>query len=171
MQPATCPHCGMVTTAAALGRHAAICLGNPDNLARCKDLLTAHGNVGVTRNEYRALIKQVNAPAVTSLQRLTGATSWYDILAWFGLVSPAAVVELRTCPTCGKAFNVLGYAHHYRKCGGTSEAQAVAQAVVEETELIRYERRVLAYDEIAAQCLPVASVVDLGNGYVRCVLR
>lgn len=171
MKPATCPHCGKHSTAAAIGRHVPICLANPANRERIKTLLTAYDDVGCTYSEYSARIVEYGAPGVTTLRRLTGMNAWDDVLAWFGLRPAVAGSTTRVCPTCGKTFKALGYAHHYRKCGGTSEAQAVAQEVTEETALVRYERRVLAYDEIAAQCLPVARVVDLGNGYVRCVIR
>ncbi len=164
-----CPHCGMESTPSAIARHAATCLADPSNHARYRALLTDDGVTGITNNEYDARAAERGAPAVTTLRRMTGMSAWDDVLACFDL-QPAAAA-LRTCPNCGQTFKALGYAHHYAKCGGNAVAQAVAQEVNEETELVRYERRVLAYDEIAAQCLPVASVVDLGNGYVRCVLR
>ena len=164
-----CPHCGMESTPPAIARHGATCLADPANRARYRALLTDDGVTGVTNNEYDARAADRNAPAVTTLRRITGMSAWDDVLACFDLLPAAAA--LRTCPNCGQTFKALGYAHHSAKCSGGSEAQAVTQEVTEETALVRYERRVLAYDELAAQCLPVARVVDLGNGYVRCVLR
>lgn len=166
---ATCPYCGMESTPSAIARHAVTCLADPANRARYRALLTDDGMTGITNSEYDARVIERGAPAAATLRRMTGMSAWGDVLACFDL-QPAAA-QLRTCPNCGQTFKALGYAHHYAKCGGNKEAQAVAREVSEETELVRYERRVLAYDEIAAQCLPVASVVDLGNGYVRCVLR
>ncbi len=164
-----CPHCGMESTPSAIARHAATCLADPANRARYRALLTDDGVTGVTNNEYDARAAERNAPAVTTLRRITGMSAWDDVLACFDLLPAAAA--LRTCPNCGQTFKALGYAHHYAKCSGNEEAQAVTQEVTDETALVRYERRVLAYDELAAQCLPVARVVDLGNGYVRCMIR
>ena len=94
-------------------------------------------------------------------------SAWDDVLACLTCCRPPqryARAQLRT------DVQAMGYAP-ITPSGGNEEAQAVTQEVAEETALVRYERRVLAYDELAAQCLPVARVVDLGNGYVRCVLR
>lgn len=168
---ATCPHCGLESTAPAMGRHVPICVKNSKNYDRYKELMTAHDDVGVTYSEYEARVIEHGAPAVTTLRRMTGMMAWDDLLAWFGLQPADAPAAMRTCPVCGQTFKALGYAHHYKACGGNAEAVRMAQEVEGETALVRYERRVLAYDEIAAQCLPVARVVDLGNGYVRCVLR
>ena len=155
MQRATCPHCGKESTAAAMGRHEPICIANPANHARYKALMTDYDDVGVTYSEYQARVAEHGAPAVTSLCRMTGMGTWDDILAWFGLrpaVTPAAV---RTCPVCGKTFKALGFAHHYRACGGNAEARAIADEVHDETALIELEGRILARDTQQAQCLPV----------------
>lgn len=164
-----CPHCGMESTPAAIARHALTCFADPANRVRCRALLTDDGETGITNSEYDARAAERGAPAVTTLRRITGMSAWDDVLACFDLLPAAAA--LRTCPNCGQTFKKLGYAHHYAKCSGNEEAQAVTQEVTDETALVRYERRVLAYDELAAQCLPVARVVDLGNGYVRCMIR
>jgi len=155
MQRATCPHCGKESTAAAMGRHIPVCISNPTNHARYKALMTDYDDVGVTYSEYQARVAEHGAPAVTSLCRMTGMGTWDDILAWFGLrpaVTPAAV---RTCPVCGKVFKALGFAHHYRACGGNAEARQMARELQEETALVELEGRILREDLQHAQCLPV----------------
>lgn len=177
MQRATCPHCGKESTAAAMGRHIPVCISNPTNHARYKALMTDYDDVGVTYSEYQARVAEHGAPAVTSLCRMTGMGTWDDILAWFGLrpaVTPAAV---RTCPVCGKTFKALGFAHHYRACGGNAEARQMAQEVRDETALIAYEARVLANEMAGGYGLAVAAILPApglhinGHECVRLVLR
>lgn len=155
MQRATCPHCGKESTAAAMGRHEPICIANPANHARYKELMTDYDDVGVTYSEYEARVIEHGAPAVTSLRRMTGMSAWDDVLAWFGLQPATEPAHVRTCPTCGKTFKALGFAHHYRACGGNAEARAIADEVHDETALIELEGRILARDAQQAQCLPV----------------
>ncbi len=155
MKPATCPHCGKESTAAAMGRHVPVCVANPANHARYKALMTDYDNVGVTYSEYEARVVEHGAPAVTSLRRMTGMMAWDDILAWFGLEPAVTPANVRTCPNCGKTFKALGYAHHFRKCSDNAEARMAVQETQEETALIAYEARVLREDLAQAQCLPV----------------
>jgi len=177
MKNATCPHCGKQTTAAALGRHAPVCLRNPVNRARIREQLTAYDDVGVTYSEYSARIVEQGAPGVTTLRRLTGFDAWDDVLAWFDLQPAVPLANVRTCPICGKTFKALGYAHHAAKCAGGKEAAAIAAEVATETALIAYEARVLAnemtggYGLSVAKVLPAPGVFVNGRECVRCVLR
>jgi endogenous inhibitor of DNA gyrase (YacG/DUF329 family) len=171
MQPATCPHCGLQTTAAALGRHAPICLHDPANLARVTAQLTDYDDVGITYSEYQVRVAQYGAPGVTTLRRLTGFNAWDDVLAYFGLQSPVAPASVRTCPVCGKTFKALGYAHHYRKCSGGEKGRAIAQEVTEESALIEQEARILHRDMLQAQCLPVYAPHPAKGGGVGYYVR
>ena len=108
---ATCPHCGMQSTAAALGRHMPVCLANPVNRERYRALLTAHDDVGVKCVEYKAKVAD-GAPAIATLQRMTGVKAWPDILAVFGLREANEVEAARVCPICSRTFKALGYARH-----------------------------------------------------------
>jgi len=155
MQRATCPHCGKESTAAAMGRHEPICIANPANHACYKELMTDYDDVGVTYSEYEARVIEHGAPAVTSLRRMTGMSAWDDVLAWFGLQPATEPAHVRTCPTCGKTFKALGFAHHYAKCSGGKQGRAIAQEVEGESELIEQEARILQEDMLQAQCLPV----------------
>ena len=155
MQRATCPHCGKESTAAAMGRHIPVCISNPTNHARYKELMTDYDDVGVTYSEYEARVIEHGAPAVTSLRRMTGMSAWDDVLAWFGLQPATEPASVRTCPICGKVFKALGFAHHYRACSGGKEGRQMAQEVQEETALVELEGRILREDLQHAQCLPV----------------
>jgi len=180
MKNATCPHCGKQTTAAALGRHAPVCLRNPVNCARIREQLTAYDDVGVTYSEYSARIVEQGAPGVTTLRRLTGFDAWDDVLAWFDLQPAVPFANVRTCPVCGKVFKALGYAHHAAKCAGGKEAAAIAAEVQQETEIVAYEGRVLQNEMTGGYGLSVAKVLPEslrvranGREYecVRCILR
>ena len=148
---ATCPHCGMESTAAAIGRHASTCLADPANYARYRALLTDDGETGITNSEYDARAAERNAPAVTTLRRMTGMASWDDILAWFDLLPAPA--QLRTCPNCGKSFKALGFAHHYAKCSDNAAARMAEEEAAQETAIIEWEGRALKRDAEQAQWL------------------
>ena len=166
---ATCPHCGMESTAAAIGRHAPTCLADPANYARYRALLTDDGETGITNSEYDARAAERNAPAVTTLRRMTGMASWDDILACFDL--QPAPAQLRTCPNCGQTFKALGFAHHYAKCSGGEMARMAEREVEEEREVIAAEGRILELDRLQAQCLPVYKVRPLPDGRVAMMIR
>ena len=153
MHRATCPHCGKESTAPAMGRHVPICIANPDNRARLLSWLTAHDDVGITYSEYMVLGAEHGAPGMTTLRRMTGFNSWDDILAWFGLRPAVAPASVRTCPVCGRVLSALGYARHYKACGGGAEAQSLAREVENEAALIKWEGELLEQDAITAQWL------------------
>lgn len=155
MARATCPHCGKESSAATIGRHEPVCIHNPANHARYRALLTDHDDIGVSYSEYQARVSEHGAPAVTSLRRMTGARTWDDVLAWFGLRPVVVGGSLRTCPICGKTLKALGYAHHYARCSGGAAGRQLAQEVAGESALIEYEAQVLAEDALQAQCLSV----------------
>jgi adenine-specific DNA methylase len=155
MTPATCPHCGKETTSAALGRHAPVCMRNPANWSRLLAILTAEDGVGITYSVYEAMVERDNLPAITTLRRQTGTTSWDGVLAAFGLESPDE--EQTTCPTCGRTFRARGIAVHEGSCCGKRWVN-LATEVEQESALIAAEARILEQDKLQAQCLPACRV-------------
>jgi endogenous inhibitor of DNA gyrase (YacG/DUF329 family) len=174
MTPATCPNCGKETTSAALGRHAPVCMRNPDNWSRLLAILTAEDGIGITYSEYEAMVERDNLPAITTLRRQTGTTSWDGVLAAFGLV-PQEELE-RTCPKCGRIFRGRGLALHEGSCGGKRWVN-LANEVEQESAIIEHEAHILEQDKLQAQCLPAYRVEPApglrinGRELVRSMIR
>ena len=110
-------------------------------MRRYRALLTDDGETGITNSEYDARAAERNAPAVTTLRRMTGMASWDDILAWFDLLPAPA--KLRTCPNCGKSFKALGFRAPLRQVQRQRSGTHGRRGSRAETAIIEWEGRAL----------------------------
>ncbi len=145
---ATCPHCGMTTTARTLARHIPLCLSRPDVRARVLEALADPADItrGVSKNRYEARHRALGAPGPRTLLQNFGGT-WPQVCAEFGLQTPVRFQEehpyrepvkrehsgyrLIPCPHCGEKFGSNKLPAHVRTCIDAPDIREAVAAALE----------------------------------------
>ena len=136
--PTNCPHCNKSFATGVMSRHAAVCPDNPDVAPRIAAAIEDANAPGfaVTAMEYAEISKGASIPGIKAIKAHYG--SWRNAVQHFGLQLAEENQE----------------GEHLRARRPLSVAsQQMRREVMEEQQIVAWERRTLEHDAQAAHTL------------------